>query len=73
MNYAEQFTTEPVQNGISPSQMAVQQLEQLWLLSALGVGFDQLARGEVVRADADFFDTLQARLFQQEPELIIEA
>ncbi len=73
MTYAEQFTTERMANAASPSQLAVQQLEQLWLLSALGVGFDQMAHGEVVLADTDFFNALQGRLFQQEPERIIEA
>lgn len=73
MTHDIQPMTDQTLIGINSAQSMTRQLEQLWLLSALGVGFDQIARGELVRADTDFFDTMQARLFQQEPERIIEA
>ena len=50
-----------------------EQLEQLWLLTALQSGIDQARRGETVLADEAFFEAIQARLFKDAKEEVIEA
>ena len=57
----------------SQSHFLEDQLEHLWLLTALESGIAQAKRGETVVADKAFFDALQARLFGSGKEDVIQA
>lgn len=50
-----------------------EQLGYLWLLSALESGMKQAKRGETIVADKAFFDGLQAKLFAEADEEVIQA
>ena len=73
MNETTHFTTETLADGYQQASSMTQELERLWLLSALKVGLDQLGRGQVVLADEAFFRDAEMRLFGDNREPIIEA
>ena len=55
------------------TQFLTEQLEYLWLLSALESGFEQAKRSETVVANTAFFDALETRLFGKTKEEVIKA
>lgn len=73
MNDMTQYIAGQVAEGPVQSDMLTQELERLWLLSALKVGMEQISRGHMVVADDQFFTGMEERLFGNQQEQIIEA
>ena len=73
MNDMTQQIIGQVAAGPVQSDMMTQELERLWLLSALKVGMEQISRGHMVIANDDFFKGMEERMFGSREEQIIEA
>lgn len=63
MNDITYQTTKQIVDRPDQSNFLTEELERLWLLSALRVGLDQKERGQTIVADATFFDEMHSRLF----------
>jgi len=73
MNSQTQNSDQTARSYRNPNAQIADELERLWLLSAIRVGLDQVARGETLVADDAFFKALETRLFDRALEPAIEA
>lgn len=73
MNDMTQQIPLSLAGGALQSDLMTRELERLWLLSALKVGMDQLTNGQTFLADDTFFNDMEARLFGNREETVIDA